>query len=216
MSAYLAWRASFEPQKSESQLFENVTLEIKVPKQDTVKLSALDLGKAPVASEQMFSSLHGLLQLGSKQQEHISFEIVASDGEIIFYTAVPKHLQGFIEGQVYAQYPDAQIRVVADYLPQVIIAGENATHGFYLNLSKPYFFPIKTFVDFEVDPLAAITGALTQVGAGSVAAIQILVRPIPDNWQKPGYDYVEKVRTGAKPVSLSLGELLKSAQTEVF
>ena len=216
VSAYLAWRASFEPQKSESQLFENVTLEIKVQKQDTVKLSALDLGKAPVASEQMFSSLHGLLQLGSKQQEHISFEIVASDGEIIFYTAVPKHLQGFIEGQVYAQYPDAQIRVVADYLPQVIIAGENATHGFYLNLSKPYFFPIKTFVDFEVDPLAAITGALTQVGAGSVAAIQILVRPIPDNWQKPGYDYVEKVRTGAKPVSLSLGELLKSAQTEVF
>lgn len=216
VSAYLAWRSSFEPQKSRSQLFDNVTLEIKVPKQDTVKLSALDLGKAPVASEQMFSSLHGLLQLTKSVQEHIAFEIAVVEGEIIFYAAVPKHLQGFVESQLYAQYPDAQIRIVEDYLPKVVIAGENATNGVYLNLIKPYFFPIKTFVDFEVDPLAAITGALTQVGAGSVAAIQLLVRPIPDNWQKPGYDYVEKVRMGAKPVSLNLPDVIKTLQAEIF
>lgn len=207
VSTYLAWRESFEPSQTKSLIFDNVILEIKVPKTSDEKLSVLDLRKAPVASEQMFSSLHGLLQLEKSSQEHVSFEIVSCNGEISFYAAVPKHLQSFVEGQIYAQYPDAQIKVVEDYLPKVIIDGENATTGAYLTFSKQYIFPIKTFIDFEVDPLSSITAALSEVGRGSMAAIQILVRPTADTWQKEGYAYVEKIRAGTKPVKLGIGDL---------
>ena len=161
VSTYLAWRESFEPSQTSSLIFENVILEIKVPKTSDERLSVLDLRKAPVASEQMFSSLHGLLQLEKSSQEHVSFEIVSCNGEISFYAAVPKHLQSFVEGQIYAQYPDAQIRVVEDYLPKVIVDGENATSGAYLTFSKQYIFPIKTYEDFEIDPLASITATLS-------------------------------------------------------
>ncbi|MCX6783520.1 MAG: type IV secretion system DNA-binding domain-containing protein [candidate division WWE3 bacterium] len=216
VAGYLAWRSSYEPQKSVSKTFDNAVLEIKVPKNNTEKLSVLDLHKAPIASEQMFSSLHGLLQLSSEIQEHLSFEIVVRSGEIVFYAVVPRHLQSFVEGQIYAQYPDSQIKEVKDYMTEVAIGGENAVTGAYLSLSKPTFFPIKSFLDFEVDPLSAITGALSGINDASLAGIQILLRPVPDKWQKAGYSYVEKIRMGLKPVTISMSEIGKTFTTELL
>ena len=42
-------------------------------------------------------------------QEHLSFEIVSTAGQIRFYVWVPKVLQSFVEGQIYSQYPSVQI-----------------------------------------------------------------------------------------------------------
>ena len=45
--------------------------------------------------------------------------------------------------------------------------------------------PIKTFQSFEVDPLAGITGTLAKLETtGEEIWVQVLVRPIPDDWHK--------------------------------
>ncbi len=79
--------------------------------------------KQELAAEQLFASLHGILrdkaELRSSGgvQEHLSFEIVSTGGQIRFYVWVPKSLQSFVEGQIYAQYPTVQIYTVdEDYV----------------------------------------------------------------------------------------------------
>src|SRR3989304_7759133 len=92
-------------------LFNLVTLFIEVPKNNE---------KSPLAAEQMFASLHGILrskpeiQAGATQ-EHLSLEIVSQRKFIRFFVTIPEHLSDFIEGQIYAQYPGVAIKKVDDF-----------------------------------------------------------------------------------------------------
>ncbi len=168
-------------------------LEIKMPKtleaERESQMSAL-------SAENMFASLHGLLKEDATEQEHFSFEMVADGANgIKFYVAVPQNVLKFVESQIYAQYPSCQIRVVEDYTTSADFKqGEYEISS--VTLTKDYFFPIKTFRDFEIDPLSAITSAFSGVSFDEQVWLQFLIKPIPDGWQKPGYNYVDFVRTG--------------------
>jgi len=172
-------------------------MEIRVPKANEL---------LPLASEQMFASLHGLLRADPTHQEHISFEIAADSSGIHFYVRCPKHLQEFVEGQIYAQYPSAELRLMEHDYMQTDLSGLS-TCGGSLILSKDSFFPTKTFRDFEVDPLAAVTGSMSEVKEGERIWLQILVRPVPDVWQAAGHKYVNDVRTGTKKMGLGISEI---------
>jgi len=162
--------------------------------------------KLPVAAEQMFASLHGILAFTPGAQEHISLEMASSTEGIRFYAFTPRAFKNFVESQIYAQYPDADIREAIDYTKSVS-AGlfVSATE---IALAKDFIFPIKTFRDFEVDPLAAITSALGGLKEGEQLWLQILVRPIGDFWQDRGHEYVEMVREGVSPVTLNPHEVV--------
>lgn len=162
--------------------------------------------KKELAAEQLFASLHGILRdkielkNSGGVQEHLSFEIVSTSGQIRFYVWVPKILQSFVEGQIYAQYPTVQIyKMNDDYVDDrekypVIYSAE-------LDLIENEALPIKTFDNFEVDPLAGITGTLAKLSpdASEELWIQILIRPIPDDWHKQTTDkWVRKVKSGRK------------------
>ncbi|MEX1068206.1 MAG: type IV secretion system DNA-binding domain-containing protein [Patescibacteria group bacterium] len=184
---------------------ESVLLEIRVPKGNEL---------LPLASEQMFASLHGLLRADPEHQEHISFEIAADSTGIHFYVWCPKHLQEFVEGQVYAQYPSAELKLVDHDYMQADLSGLAACGG-NLVLSKDSFFPTKTFRDFEVDPLAAITGSMSEVKEGERIWLQILTRPTPDVWQAAGHKYVQEVKTGVKRMSLGLSQIATGVAEEL-
>jgi len=184
---------------------DTVLLEIRVPRGNE---------KDPLAAENMFASLHGLLRVDPHEQEHISFEIAADSSGIHFYVWCPAHLQEFVEGQVYAQYPSAELRPIQqDYmeadLSGMSVCGEN------LLLTKESFFPTRTFRDFEVDPLAAVTGAMSEIEEGERIWLQILVRPVPDTWQAAGHEYVKEVRTGIRKISIGLGEVVRGVVDEI-
>ncbi len=162
--------------------------------------------KKELAAEQLFASLHGILrdkaelQNSNGVQEHLSFEIVSTGGQIRFYVWVPKILQSFVEGQIYAQYPTVQIyKMDDDYVDDrtkypVVYTAE-------LDLTENEALPIKTFENFEVDPLAGITGTLAKLNPDNSEElwIQILTRPIPDDWHKKTTDrWVQKVKSGNK------------------
>ena len=57
--------------------------------------------------------------------------------------------------------------------------------------------PIKTFPSFEVDPLASITATLAKLDKEDEEMwIQIMARPIADDWHKRGTKMVNRIRGG--------------------
>lgn len=158
--------------------------------------------KKELAAEQMFASLHGILRDAEELkanggfQEHLSFEFASVNGQIRFYVWVPKQLRTFVEGQIYSQYPTVQIREAdEDY-----VAHERDHSVIYttdITLTENEVLPIKTFQSFEVDPLAGITGTLAKLETtGEEIWVQILARPIADDWHKTTEKWVSGVRAG--------------------
>jgi len=147
--------------------------------------------KTPLAAEQMFAALHGIYDPKSRFQEHLSFEIAAREKYIQFYAWVPARLREFVQGQIYAQYPTAEIAHVEDYTSDLELGGETVEVAqTELVLNKNEVFPIKTFQNFEVDPLAGITSVISNVAEREQVWIQVLVRPVPDIWQTRGRAYL--------------------------
>ncbi|QJU04886.1 hypothetical protein FBF32_01360 [Candidatus Saccharibacteria bacterium oral taxon 488] len=191
--SFLTWRNyqradEFEPTDS-------VLLVLEIPKAND---------KKELAAEQLFASLHGILRdkrelkLSGGRQEHISFEIASVNGQIRFYVWVPRTLQSFVEGQIYAQYPTVQIHVAGeDYTEH---EHEHSTvYTTELTLTAPEFLPIRTFQTFEVDPLAGITGTLAKLElTGEELWVQVLIRPIADSWQQSADRWITGVKSGHK------------------
>ncbi|HTK39594.1 MAG TPA: type IV secretion system DNA-binding domain-containing protein [Patescibacteria group bacterium] len=196
---FLAWRNSRQVQAIKT--VESVLLILEIPRAND---------KSELAAEQLFASLHGILRdskelkLNGGLQEHLSFEIASVGGRIRFYVWVPKTLQSFVEGQIYAQYPTVQIHMAEeDYVTHE--RQHSTVYTSEMVLADQEFLPVKTFQSFEVDPLAGITGTLAKLeDSRDEIWIQILVRPIADDWHKASDRWIKTVRTG-NPFNLFSG-----------
>ena len=102
----------FEEQAAVDPSDDGVVLLLQVPRTND---------KKELAAEQMFASLYGLLTIPTQKllspvkRERLSFEIAALEKRIGFYVWVPNYLKGYVEEQIYAQYPMVQISEVPDY-----------------------------------------------------------------------------------------------------
>jgi len=163
--------------------------------------------KSPLNAEQMFASIHGIYSESAKFQNHVSFEIVAKDKYIQFYTYLPVHLKDFVEGQIYAQYPNVEIHEVDDYASNIDVFSTNFAVA-ELSLNKPDVYPIKQFTDFEVDPISGITSVMTKLNQGEEVWFQMVISPIGDKWQEKGHRRVNSVRTGVKPTNNTVGSVI--------
>lgn len=165
-----------------------IVMQILVPREND---------KTPLAAEQMFASIHGVLEEAKKSLDLISFEICScEENGINFYITCPQNLSKFIEGQVYAQYPNADIKHVQDYAKQNGSAEDLFVTTGEIEMEKEFIFPIKTFRNFEVDPLAAITGAMSELEKNEKIWLQIVVRPIANYWQSESKAYITAIREG--------------------
>jgi len=188
---YLTWRNN--KQAIVMQNLEADLLILEIPKTND---------KKELAAEQMFASLHGILRDAEELkanggfQEHLSFEFASVNGQIRFYVWVPKQLRTFVEGQIYSQYPTVQIREAdEDYVAHE--RDHSVVYSTDITLTENEVLPIKTFQSFEVDPLAGITGTLAKLEAtGEEIWVQILARPVADEWHKNTEKWVKGVRSG--------------------
>lgn len=185
----------------------NKTIEDTINKQYTLLriLVPRQNEKTPQAAEEMFASIHGIFRPEQKIQDHLSFEISARDQYIQFFCHVPVHLKDFIEGQIYAQYPTVEISEVQDYTDLDVTNW--AVSAAELTLIRPDFYPIKTFNNFTVDPLAGITSVLSKIDEGDQVWMQILIRPLPDTWQEKTLKFVKAMQEGNDPTKPKKGIL---------
>lgn len=171
-----------------SILPDNVLMRLMVPKNND---------RTPAAAELLFAALHGVFNYSSKVQPEMSFEIVSINKFIQFYFSVPRELREFVEGQFYAQYPTVEISQVDDYTQKVF--EEKYVVGYDVQTTKEDVYPIKTFQNFDVDPLSGITSVLSQLGSNEEVWIQVCISPVADTWQKKAISYVKAIHSGRDP-----------------
>ena len=189
---YLTWRNN--QKATHIQAVDPVLLVLEIPRTND---------KQELAAEQLFASLHGILRdrIELKQsggvQEHVSFEMASINKMIRFYVWAPRHLRNFVEGQIYAQYPTVQIHEAEeDYTRRHIT--HSVVNTAELTLVDNEVLPIKTFTNFEVDPLAGITATLAKLEDDDEELwIQVITRPIADDWHQRSSRYVEQVKKGS-------------------
>lgn len=189
---FLAWR-NYQKEEGISEPQDSTLLVLEIPRAND---------KSELAAEQLFASLHGILRDRNELkktrgvQEHLSFEVASVSGRIRFYVWTPKSLRSFVEGQIYAQYPSVQIHEAdEDYVTHERQHGVIYTSE--VTLIDNEVLPIKTFQNFEVDPLAGITGTLAKLEqTGEELWFQVVIRPIDDDWHQETDRWVESVRGG--------------------
>ncbi len=141
-----------------------------------------------------------------------SLEIASIDGQVHFYIRTPTRIRGLIETQMYAQYPQSQIREVPDYTLAVDkISPESAWMGWgcEFGLLKPEAYPLKTYVDFgldkdpkeeyKVDPISPVVELFGSLKKGEQMWLQIVITPVKKMYHTKGtwfgtHDWVVEAR----------------------
>lgn len=201
---YLTWRNNRKVASIRS--IDPVLLVLEIPRTND---------KQELAAEQLFASLHGILRDRSELrsnggvQEHVSFEMASIGKMIRFYVWAPRHLRNFVEGQIYAQYPTVQIHEAdEDYTRRHIT--HTVVNTAELTLIENEVLPIKSFQNFEVDPLAGVTATLAKLeDEDEELWIQVLARPIADDWHRKAEQYVARVKNGSPAAIFSGGGAMR-------
>lgn len=153
------------------------------------------------AMETIFSTIgglkahHGVFSWLFGRHDHFAFEMVLKQDKISFYVAVPQKQAAFMEEQIHAQYPNAQIDTVPDYN---IFSPNGVILGSYVTLRRDHHFPIKTYRKLESDSINSLTNALAKIDSGDGAAIQFIVRSAPAHWRHQGLHIAKEMQQGKK------------------
>jgi type IV secretory pathway TraG/TraD family ATPase VirD4 len=172
--------------KREKISLEMVTMEIKMPKDNEIKIDA---------AEQMFTAFSTSKKKGLfsflEVDEAIALEIIGRPADLRFYVSVPVKLKDMIEKQIYGYYPNADIQTVDE--PNIF--SEHGKVAFTALKTKDVSYqPIKVFKDLPTDPLAAITSGLSKMSEGEAGIVQILIRATDNKWKKEGKSYISSIK----------------------
>jgi hypothetical protein len=172
--------------------------------------------QSPKAVEQIFAHLSGAkvgVRLAEKywigkRQKSFSFEIVSIEGYIQFLVRTELDYRDLVEAAIYAQYPEAEITEVEDYVDMIPATYPSETHhmfGVEFQLSEADAYPIRTYPSFEYkiskddvfsDPMAAILENFSRVGHGEHFWLQIIIEPAGNEWKTKGIDLVKDIIAG--------------------
>lgn len=125
-----------------------------------------------------------------------SLEIVSVNQEITFILVCSKKLVSIVENQVIAIYPKANItrhQTFNFFKPNTVAYAQEMT------FAKRYELPFRTYRQMEKDPLNALTNTLSSLNKEESAAIQLVITPINEDWQKKPRILANKIQQGQNP-----------------
>ena len=150
-------------------------------KHETVK----DFREQISIMEQLLASMKSLYSSSFMDwlfgQEYVSLEYVAHKQEIYFYIVVPKRAKILIEKQIIGFYSDAFIEETDEIN---IFEWRKVVRWEIMKLKRPDQFPIRTYQKLESDSMNAILSAMGKLGEEDSGIVQILMRPVDDDWQE--------------------------------
>lgn len=130
-------------------------------------------------------------------RNYFTLEIALSStsDEIVFYAAVPKDKSDLLEKQLLALYPEARIREAKD--DYNIFNPDGGSVGAYASFTEAQVFPLKTYDQFESDPLPVILNVFSKLKKeGEGAAIQLTVLPAGDYFLKKYGEALDQIKRG--------------------
>ncbi|MCR4333931.1 MAG: hypothetical protein NUV60_02900, partial [Patescibacteria group bacterium] len=198
-----------------------ILLEIKPPR---------NLVKTPLAMEAFLATLH---QTGGestwyarliegKVRAFFSLEVASFEGQVHFFIWTRANFRRLIEGQLYAQYPGAQVVEALDYTR--LISGRSdewSVWGCDFKHTAKDPLPIKTYIEYgldkvqkepeQVDPLANLIEFMGSVGKGEYLWLQFVIRAHKGEkylktkgegftWKDEAKELVDKIRKDTRSV----------------
>ncbi|HVS79248.1 MAG TPA: hypothetical protein VHD84_03110, partial [Candidatus Saccharimonadales bacterium] len=147
-------------------------------------------------------SLYGILastfQKGFKHrlygQRHVGLEIVAKNGAIHYYAAVPVPLLGVVEQAIVSAYPTARLEEVAEHNIFSQVGRITGTLGGEMVLKESFAYPIATYEEIKRDTMQPLLNALSSLTKEDGAGVQILLRPADPSWRKTATAEADKKR----------------------
>lgn len=181
-----------------------VFLSVTIPKKDSKddferdRDQTNEIRKVVSIGEDLLSSLQGVYSSDFnrwwKDQDFLSLEYVAVDGQIHFYIGCPRDIKDLVEKQITSFYSEA---IVEETEAPKVFADKTQQAAVHLSGSNPFAYPFKGYTKFEnTDPINNVLNALSQASdeTGNSAIIQFMIRPATSNWQS-------KVRNQSKDLS---------------
>jgi len=175
--------------------------EIALPDTDDENAKERTFKEMVASMEQFYAGMLSVadgkeLQLG---KNYFTIEIANSvtKNEVVFYVSVPTDKKDLFEKQIHGIFSEASIKILKD--DYNIFNEDGASVGAYAYSSNNPIFPIKTYEDFEQDPLSVILNTFSKLKEqGEGAAIQIVFAPAGDYFIKR-YGYaLDQIRKGVK------------------
>lgn len=172
-----------------------------------------EIEKSPKLMEPLFWGMAGVLTtyntfdvwIDGKITNRFALEFVGREGEIHFYIRTEKNFRNLIEAQIYAQYPEAQVKEVEDYVkdfPKVIPNKDWDLWGTDMQFVMPDIYPIKTYEKFEeditgkmIDPVGGMAEVMGTLGPGQHIWMQYIIEPLHEvaQWKQDGADEIKKL-----------------------
>ena len=157
----------------------------------------------------MYSILSSTITKGTKSklygQRHFSFEIISANNIIRYYAMVPAVLVDVVKQAVQSSYPTARVEEKREDNIFEGGGGIDAVAGAELTLNKDSYLPIATYEDTKRDANRAILNAMSNLGKGEGAVVQILFRPAQKKWSSKAKEYVDNLQKGKKPKTFGSG-----------
>jgi hypothetical protein len=145
-------------------------------------------------------------------QRHMALEVVAVDGVVHFYAAVPVAFVSTVSKAIQTAYPGARMEQVEDHNIFNQEGRLAATLGGEMVLRQEYVYPIATYDKLERDPMEALLTTVSSLEKKDGVAIQIMLRPASQGWVEKSKKVADAIRKGrAQNVSFSAMDLAKAA-----
>jgi hypothetical protein len=128
-------------------------------------------------------------------QPSIACELIVEKEIIKFLLAVPVDYVETFEKIISSFYPGAVIDKIDQ--PKLLEAGKYMAGGHFV-MTKDTAFPIKTYENFEADPMDSILASFARVAIDEKLILQVQVSPLSEKRQKRVRKKVEKIKKGGK------------------
>jgi flagellar basal body-associated protein FliL len=184
---------------------KTVILEIAVPKESSEQAqkdggSKRDDKDVLAMGEQIFSVLSEFSISNFKTwmfgAQRFSLEIINLDQETRFWLGCNNETAGVIERQILAVYPKANINQIKS---PTIFKENSLAYAQELDLGVRYELPFKTYKNLDLEPLNSITNTLLGMTKEESAAIQLIITPVKEDWQKNPRVLAAKIQQGQNP-----------------
>ncbi|MFT5179628.1 MAG: hypothetical protein ACI9GH_000343 [Candidatus Paceibacteria bacterium] len=162
-------------------------------------------GQKPISElispmEQLVAGLSSVSGNNKKKVDQIfSFEIALSENseQYIFYTSISKESGDLFEKQVMSIFPSARVDIKSDDFNIFNINGE--VSGSTASLDKNPAYPIKTYEQFEYDPMNVTLNSFSKLKSkGDGVCIQFICNPVGDTYTSSFKSKIDKLNKGEK------------------
>ena len=188
--------------KDKSHLFKTLKMtlfEISLPEVSDESEKQKNLKEIVSLMEQFYAGMLSVHDNKNETAGYFSIELSNANhsNEFVFYVSVPDTKKDLFEKQILSVFPNAKVFEKKD--DYNIFNESGISVGAYLKQAENPIYPIKTYEQFDYDPLNIILNSFSKIDRdGEGAAIQIIFKPAEDYYLKKYKKSLEKINKGVK------------------